>query len=97
MDDKRLAKIGFCCYNVGEEVFSQLSKTVKVFSGLSEIRGGNIFVDLKNINKQQLLEVGVKNIDVTTYCTVCNNDLFYSYRNENATTKRHSAVLRLKR
>ena len=89
--------IGFCCYNVGEEVFSQLSKTVKVFSGLSEIRGGNIFVDLKNINKQQLLEVGVKNIDVTTYCTVCNNDLFYSYRNENATTKRHSAVLRLKR
>ncbi len=89
--------IGFCCYNVGEEVFSQLSKTVKDFSGLSEIRGGNIFVDLKNINKQQLLDVGVKNIDVTTFCTVCNNDLFYSYRNEKATTKRHSAVLRLKR
>lgn len=89
--------IGFCCYNVGEDVFSQLAKTVKNFRGLSEIRGGNIYVDLKNINKQQLLESGVKNIDVTTYCTVCNNDLFYSYRNENATTKRHSAVLRLKR
>ena len=89
--------ISFCCYNVGEEVFSQLQKTVKDFDGLSEIRQGNIYVDLKNINKQQLIEAGVKseNIDVCPYCTVCNNDLFFSYRNENATTNRHSAVIKL--
>lgn len=89
--------ISFCCYNVGEEVLSQLQKTVKDFDGLSEIRQGNIYVDLKNINKQQLIETGVKseNIDVCPYCTVCNNDLFFSYRNENATTNRHSAVIRL--
>lgn len=87
--------IGFCCYNVGEEVFEKLSATVKNFDKLSEIRQGNIYVDLKNINKQQLSEIGVKKIDVCPYCTVHNNDMFFSYRNENATTKRHSAILKL--
>ena len=88
--------IGFCCYNVGEEVYEKLSKTVKNFNGLSEIRQGNIYVNLKNINKQQLTEAGIKRIDVCPYCTVHNNDLFFSYRNENGTTSRHSAVLKLK-
>ncbi len=87
--------IGFCCYNVGEEVYEKLKVTVKNFDGLSEIREGNIFVDLKNINKRQLEEIGVKEIDVCPYCTVCDNDKFFSYRNENATTNRHSAVLKL--
>ena len=79
----------------GEEVLEKLSKTVNNFDGLSEIREGNIFVDLKNINKRQLEEIGITKIDVCPYCTVHNNDIFYSYRNENATTLRHSAVLRL--
>ena len=87
--------IGFCCYDVGEDVFEKLSKTVTDFSGLYEIREGKIFVDLKNINKRQLEEAGIGRIDVCSYCTVHNNDLFYSYRNENKTTLRHSAVLKL--
>ena len=87
--------IGYCCYNVGEEVFRELSKTVVNFDGLSEIRQGNIYVDLKNINKRQLEETRIKKIDVCPYCTVHNNDLFFSYRNERATTKRHSAILKL--
>ena len=89
--------ISFCCYNVGEEVLQKMKETVKNFDGLSEIRQGNIFINLKGINRQQLIEVGVKseNIDVCPYCTVCNNDLFFSYRNENATTNRHSAVIKL--
>jgi hypothetical protein len=87
--------IGFCCYNVGEEVYEKLSQTVKNFNNLSEIRNGNIYVDLKNINKRQLEELGLKEIDVCPYCTVHNNDIFYSYRKENGTTNRHSAVLKL--
>lgn len=88
--------IGFCCYNVGQEVYEKLSQTVNNFNGLYEIRQGNIFVDLKNINKQQLLEIGVEKIDVCPYCTVCNNENFFSYRKENATTSRHSAIIKLK-
>ena len=89
-------KIGFCCYNVGEEVYQKLSETVNNFSGLYEIRQGNIYVDLKNINRKQLEEIGVNKIDVCPYCTVCNNDLFFSYRKENATPYRHSAVIKLR-
>lgn len=87
--------IGFCCYNVGEDVYRQLMATVKNSDGLFEIRSGEIFVDLKNINKRQLEEAGLKEIDVCPYCTVCNNDLFYSYRKENGTKSRHHAVLKL--
>lgn len=89
--------ISFCCYNVGEDVYRQLSQTVKDFTGLYEIRQGDIFVDLKGINKRQLIEAGIdeNNIDVCPYCTVCNNNLFFSYRKENATTNRHSAVIKL--
>lgn len=87
--------IGFCCYDVGEDVFKKLSQTVDNFEGLYEIRQGKIFVDLKNINRRQLEEYGVERIDVCPYCTVCDNDKFYSYRKENKTTKRHSAVLKI--
>lgn len=87
--------ISMCCYNVGEDVFNKLMATVKVTDSLYEIRGGEIFVDLKAINKRQLEEAGVKEIDVCPYCTVCNNDLFFSYRKENGTKNRHHAVLKL--
>ena len=88
--------ISKCCYNVGDEVFEKLKATVKNFEGLYERRNGEIFVDLKEINKRQIEECGVKEIDVCPYCTVCDNDLFFSYRKENATTNRHSAVLKLR-
>ncbi len=87
--------IGFCCYNVGEDVYRQLMATVKNQDGLAEIRNGDIFVNLKAINKRQLEEAGIKEIDVCPYCTVCNNELFYSYRKENGTKLRHCAVIKL--
>lgn len=89
--------ISFCCYNVGEDVLEKLTETVKDKDGIFEKRDGKYFVDLKEINKRQLQEKGVKEIDVCPYCTVCDNDLFFSYRRENATTNRHSAILKLKR
>lgn len=90
------AAISMCCYNVGEDVYNQLKNTVKDFSGLAEIRDGEIFVDLKSINARQIQECGVEKIDICPYCTCCDNNLFFSYRKENATTNRHSAVLKLR-
>ena len=83
--------ISLCCYEVGEDVFNQLKATVKDFEGLYD---GNK-VDLKGINARQLEEIGVETIDICPYCTVCDNDKFFSYRKENGTTNRHSAVIRL--
>ena len=83
--------ISVCCYEVGEEVFEQLKATVSNFDGLYDGKK----VDLKGINARQLREIGVEKIDICPYCTCCNNDLFFSYRKENGTTNRHSAVLKL--
>ena len=83
--------IGVCCYEVSEEVKDKLLTTVLDTTNL--VQGKN--VDLKQINKRQLEEIGVIKIDDCPYCTSCNNDLFYSYRKENGTTNRHYAMLML--
>lgn len=76
------------CYEVGEEVYS-------VFYNNPHWHKGSR-IDIKEINRQQLAEVGVEKIDICPYCTCCDNQYFYSYRKENATTLRHSAILWLK-
>lgn len=83
--------ISMCCYEVSEEVRDTLLATVKDTEGLFINRN----VDLKRINAQQLKEIGVQQIDICPYCTSCDNDLFYSYRKENGTDKRHIAVAKL--
>lgn len=83
--------IGMCCYEVSVEVRDKLLSTVKNTKDLFEDRN----VDLKRINARQLEEAGVRNIDICSYCTSCDNDLLYSYRKENGTTERHYAVIRI--
>ena len=83
--------IGLCCYEVSDDVREKLLNTISSTIGLTEDRN----VDLKQINKRQLEEIGVTKIDICPYCTSCNNDLFYSYRKENGTANRHYALLML--
>lgn len=83
------------CYEVGYDVYSSLYKTVNNHKGLFLEKNNKYFVDLKNINKQQLIESGVEQIDVCPFCTACAEKLFYSYRHENHTGYRHSAVVKL--
>lgn len=87
--------IGKCCYPVGKEVYEQLKSTIKNSDNCFSTGSGEIFADLKKINKKQLEFCGVKQIDVCNFCTSCNNELFFSYRKENGTTSRHSAVIKL--
>lgn len=83
--------IGLCCYEVSDDVKDKLLATVKDSTGLIQDKK----VDLKQINARQIEEIGVSKIDVCPYCTSCNNDLFYSYRKENGTDKRHYAIIML--
>ena len=87
--------ISVCCYEVKEDVFNMSMISVMNNEDLYEIRDGKIFVNLKEINKRQLEEIGVKKIDICPYCTSCNNDSFYSYRKEDGTTNRHSVIIKL--
>ena len=52
-------------------------------------------LDLRVANRWQLLDAGVKpgNIAVSSLCTGCRSDLFFSYRKEGATTGRMMNVI----
>lgn len=90
-----IALIGPCIsfneFETYDEAIEMLKKSVKNQTGLFNSN----YADLKGINKRQLEEIGVEKIDVCPYCTVKDNDKFFSYRKENKTAKRHSALIKL--
>ncbi len=90
-----IALIGPCIsfehFETSKEAIEQLSSTIKNKKGLFK----DNFADLKGINKRQLEEIDVKNIDICPYCTIKDNDKFFSYRKENKTQNRHSALIKL--
>lgn len=85
--------IGKCCFEAGSNVLEQLQTTLKEYTAKLF---SNSHADLKLINKFQLLDIGVKKIDVCEYCTSCQTELFFSYRKENANTARHSALIMMR-
>ena len=86
---------GICrnCYEVGYDVFKLFPKTVqsKVFTDKAD---GKFLLDLKEANMIQIRSAGIKVVEDLNFCTVCNNDRFYSYRKE-ATDKRILSAIRL--
>jgi copper oxidase (laccase) domain-containing protein len=50
-------------------------------------------VDLKATNAAQLCDVGINQIEISEYCTVEHNALFYSHRKEKGITGRMLAVI----
>lgn len=80
-----------CCYEVGEEFRDYFT------GGLTE-RNGRYYLDLVSINKQQFLDLGVKekNIFDSKICTSCQNEDFFSFRKEGETCGRIMSVTMLK-
>jgi YfiH family protein len=56
---------------------------------------GKYLVDLKSANHSQLTELGVlkENIEVSPFCTVLNNNQYFSYRKEGKESGRMLAVI----
>ncbi|MGZ4035489.1 MAG: peptidoglycan editing factor PgeF [Bacteroidia bacterium] len=92
------AFIGACIsyenFEVGDEVASHFDASQKRFDEAKQ----KWFVNLKEANKKQLLDFGLRenNIEITNYCTVENNDTFFSHRKEKGTTGRMMAVIGMK-
>ncbi len=76
---------GVCCYEVDEPVLAALRR---VFSGWKEVirgkRGGKAYLDLKTLIRAQAEEAGSIHASITTVnlCTICHEDLFFSYRRD---------------
>lgn len=76
---------GPCCYEVGEDVraaAADLHDPDRFFPQ----RDGRMYFDLWAANIAQLVEVGVppQHIEAAGVCTMCENDVFFSYRREGA-------------
>lgn len=83
--------ISFKHFETYDEALAKLKNSVKNQSGLFR----DNYADLKGINKTQLEEIGVEKTDICPYCTIDDNDKFFSYRAENKTKSRHSAIVKL--
>lgn len=78
---------GICvdCYEMGDEVYEQFSEEwgrADADRILRRYSGGKYHLDLREANRLTLLEMGVpeSHISVSNVCTMCNVDVFYSYR-----------------
>ena len=84
--------IGSCCYPVGDDVAEKLAASVADGSSLIVHAQQKPHPDLKAINALQLLASGVCDIDVSTWCTACHPEIFYSHRQSAGKTGRQGAI-----
>ncbi len=75
--------IGQCCFEVDLDCYDALCSGLGETVELNTCRKGEKFYpDLKSINRDLLVQCGVKreNIDISELCTACRTDIFYSHR-----------------
>ena len=83
------ASIQKCCYEVSED----LSKIVENSFGKKFVE--NNCIDLQGINKKQLNDLGIKNIEISNICTKCGDKPYFSYRKDKK-TGRFAGIIILK-
>ena len=84
--------IGPCCYEVDDAVKEKMPDYSQFFT---DKENGKYWLDLWQVNQQQLLEAGLlqEHISVAGICTNDNPELFCSYRYENGKTGRMGVCL----
>ncbi|MBB3109068.1 hypothetical protein FHS18_001120 [Paenibacillus phyllosphaerae] len=90
--------IGGCCYEVDETVLKRVEPLLEALNveaaAQAEIivptTGGKATINLKEINRQIMIKAGIlpTNIEITSWCTGCRTDLFFSHRMEQGKTGR---------
>lgn len=73
--------IGFCCFEVDAEVPTAMTETFgEAVEKFIRPQGDKYYVNLKEINRHALLRAGVQHIDMSTDCTACSHERFWSHR-----------------
>ena len=87
-----------CCYEVGNDFAEQIQR--KLGEGYKNKyvlikESGSLWANLKGMNVSILTSIGVplQNIDVCSYCTCCNEELFYSHRRQKGMRGAHLNVI----
>ncbi len=81
--------IGKCCYEVKEDFTHKFDKKY------IDKRNKKYYLDLYKINVDNLINEGIlkENIFSSNFCTVCNNNLCFSYRKEGETGRMASVIM----
>ncbi len=91
--------IGKCCYQVDSAVadafLRQKNNELFLLPGAVKNRW---MLDLPEANRRQILDCGVpeKNIEISGYCTMCNQDIFFSHRGSGGITGRQINFMMIK-
>jgi len=86
--------ISFCCFETGPEVFEAFrEKFSYIMEYARQAENGKYFLDLQGLNERQLENCGVIHIEKSPFCTVCEEELFFSYRRDGGKTGRMMAAI----
>nr|WP_239617356.1 peptidoglycan editing factor PgeF [Cohnella mopanensis] len=93
--------IGSCCYEVDQNVLQHVLPLLgKLRNGNSSHEDarivkpaqseGRAYLDLKHLNRELMIKAGIlpSHIEMSSWCTSCRTDLFFSHRKENGVTGR---------
>jgi YfiH family protein len=84
--------IGPCCFEVGDEVASQIAEAAG--DGIVLRRPPHKpYVDLWRAIEMQLYRAGVRTIDTLGMCTMCDREQWFSFRRDGAQSGRMLAVI----
>ncbi|AIQ37245.1 multicopper polyphenol oxidase [Paenibacillus sp. FSL R5-0345] len=102
--------IGDCCYEVDDYVMEHVRQLEDELSKLTETTDtvglyrtsdtdkNKYMLNLKEMNRRIMIKAGIlpTHIECTSWCTSCNQDLFFSYRKENGVTGRMTSWIGIK-
>lgn len=88
---------GPCCYEIGEDVYQAIKEAFPdTYRELLEEKGNGKWVfNIFQSNCYVLQDAGVvrENISISSFCTICRQDLFFSHRGSGGRTGRMAAIL----
>jgi YfiH family protein len=93
--------IGPCCYQVGKNVIAAVQSSFEepeqllLSDGAEDSHEIRRRFDLPEANRQRLIEVGVRKIEMAEFCTSCRSDLFFSHRADHGKTGRFGVLFLL--
>jgi len=87
--------IGPCCYEVGEDFVRAICSAWPGAEPFIRAENGRQSADLWAMNRQQLQDAGVRQIEESHICTACHRDEFFSHRGDGGRTGRFGVILRL--
>lgn len=85
--------IGPCCYEVDERVIEAM-EAAGLTAGWTEQDNGRYMLNLQELNRQILIQEGILpiNIEISTRCTSCHADDFFSHRRDGPTGRMASWI-----